>query len=167
MNSQILLSWRMHNSIFASQCKFVFQSYFYRVSQKKSLLLNPLLKLICPFVTKGTLLKDWWPWIERSIHFRRRILKPSFVWDSLYKKNLWNCCEVAWRVFPLVRKTQIYWVAKIADQSRDLLGSRKSNCLTTVNGYFFRCGLCAKYRLSPHVSCRFGIYLIQANLCLG
>lgn len=31
---------------------------------------------------------------------------------------------------------------------------------------FFKCGLCAKYRLSPHVPCRFGIYLIQVNLCL-
>ena len=122
---------RMHKTILASQCEFVFQSHFYRV------LLNPPFKLTCPLVTKGTLPKDWWPWIKRTIQFQRRILKPSFVWDTLYKKNLWNCCEVAWRVFPLVRKTQIYWVAKIADQSRDLLGSRKSNCLTTVNGLFF------------------------------
>ena len=49
------LQWRIHKSIFASQCN-VFKSYLNRVSQKKSLLLNPPLKLICPYVTKGTLM---------------------------------------------------------------------------------------------------------------
>ena len=123
----------------------MFQSYFYRVSQKKVcfkiLVWNWFVRLSqrepCP--------KDWsalrWPWIERTIQFQRRILKQTFIWDTLYKKNLWNCCEVAWRVFPLERKMQIYWVAKIADQSRDL-GSRKSNCLTTVKGFFQMWTMC-------------------------
>ena len=40
------LQWRIHKSIFASQCNVVFKSYLNRVSLKKSLLLNPPLKLI-------------------------------------------------------------------------------------------------------------------------
>ena len=129
----------MHKSIFASQCKFVFQSYFYRASQKKSLLLSPLLKLICPFHTKGTLLKRLVGVDRTDNSLPERNIKAKFcLGHPVQKQNLWNCCEVASRVFPLMRKMQIYWVAKIADQSRDLLGSRKSNCLTTVNGLFFQ-----------------------------